>query len=133
MNAFSDADWATCPDTRRSVTGMCAYIGKSLVSWKYKKQDTVSRSRTEAEYRGMALATYELLLLQQLLTALWITVLSPAKLFCDSKSALHIATNPVFLERTKHAEVDCHTTHDQVKYAFLKVFMFLPRISMLIF
>ena len=61
LNAFVDADWATCPDTRRSVTGFCIYIGKSLVSCKSKKQQIVSRSSTEAEYRGMAQVTCELI------------------------------------------------------------------------
>lgn len=70
----------------------------------------------------MALATCEILWLSQLLKDLKVTVHTPAKLLCDNKSAMHIATNPVFHEQTKHIEVDCHTVRDQVKNGFMKLF-----------
>lgn len=120
LNAFADADWAACKDTRRSVTGYCVYLGTSLISWKSKKQSVVSRSSTEAEYRSLALVTCELIWLQQLLRDLWVKMTGPAKLFCDNKSAIYLATNPVFHERTKHIDIDCYTVRDQITAGKLK-------------
>ncbi|CAL0313966.1 unnamed protein product [Lupinus luteus] len=59
IQGYSNADWATCVDTRKSVTEWCFFIGYALVSWKSKKQDTVSRSSSEAEYRALAMASCE--------------------------------------------------------------------------
>ena len=59
--AYSDADWAGCPDTRRSVTCWCMFLGESLITWKSKKQDRVSKSSTESENCAMSPACSEIL------------------------------------------------------------------------
>nr|KYP59462.1 Copia protein [Cajanus cajan] len=92
---------------------------KLTVSWKSKKQNVVSRSSSEAEYRALALGVCEAQWLHKLLTDFQLQDLIPISLFCDNQSALYIAANPVFHERTKHVEIDCHTVRDQVQAGFI--------------
>jgi len=63
---FSDADWATCVDSIRSITRYRFFLGNSLTSWKKNKQNTISQ------------------------------MFQMVVMYCDSQSALHIAVNPVF-------------------------------------
>ncbi|GJW09136.1 hypothetical protein Tco_1571559 [Tanacetum coccineum] len=84
LNVYSDVDWAKCVITRKSVTGYCVFLNESLVSWKNKKQNTLSKSSTEAEYRALASVTSE------------------------------IAANLVFHERTKHLKIDLHFVREKI-------------------
>ncbi|GJW47590.1 hypothetical protein Tco_0079236 [Tanacetum coccineum] len=112
LRGWCDADWAGCPLTRRPLTGWLVYLGDSIISWKTKKQHTVSRSSAEAEYRSMALTTGELKWLKGLLKSFGIHHPQPMLLYCDSEAALYISRNSDFQERTKHIEVDCHYIRD---------------------
>jgi Reverse transcriptase (RNA-dependent DNA polymerase) len=115
LAVYTDADWAGNPLDRKSTSGLCAFIGGNLVTWQSKKQPVVARSSTEAEYRAMATATSEIVWLRLLLHELGCPSLnSPTKLFCDNQAAIHIASNPVFHERTKHIEVSCHYVRENV-------------------
>ena len=108
VHAYSDSDWATCATTRRFVSGFCIFLGSALISWKSKKQTTVSKSSSEAEYRSLASLTCELQWLHYLFKDLHIPCSTPYSVYCDNNSAIHIAKNPTFHERTKHIDIDCH-------------------------
>lgn len=116
--AFSDSDWAGCKDTRRSTTGFCTYLGSNAVSWSAKRQSTVSRSSTEAEYRALAETSAELTWIANLLKDLHIPQDGPAILYCDNLSAVHLTTNPAFHSRSKHFETDWHYTRERVALGF---------------
>ncbi|GJS73703.1 RmlC-like cupins superfamily protein [Tanacetum coccineum] len=120
VTGFSNADWANCLMTRRSLIGYCIFLGHALISWKTKKQATVSRSSTEAEYRSMATTTCELLWLSYLLKDLGINVQFPVTLFCDNKSAQMLAANPCFHDRSKHVDIDCHFIREKIQDGFLQ-------------
>ncbi|MCH79432.1 retrovirus-related Pol polyprotein from transposon TNT 1-94 [Trifolium medium] len=115
LKGYSDSDWGACPDTRRSTTRFCFFLGTLLISWKSKKQSVVFRSSSEAEYRTLAHATCEGQWLLYLLHDFRIPHDFPIILYCDNKSAMYIAAKPVFHERTKHIEIDCHVVRDKLQ------------------
>nr|XP_016440114.1 PREDICTED: uncharacterized mitochondrial protein AtMg00810-like [Nicotiana tabacum] len=115
LTAYCAADWASCPNTRRSITGYLIKFGSSLISWKSKKQTTISRSSAEAEYRSLASTVVEILWVTGLIKELGVHIRKPISLLCDSKSAIQIAANPVFHERIKHIDINCHFIREKVQ------------------
>ena len=91
LTGWCNSVWASYPLTRRSISGWLVFLGGSSISWKTKKQHTVSKSSTEAEYRSMSNITNELKWSKGLLHSLGVLHPRAMSLFCDSQSALYIA------------------------------------------
>ncbi|GJW42432.1 ribonuclease H-like domain-containing protein, partial [Tanacetum coccineum] len=103
LTAYSDADWAKC-----------------IVQTNSKKQNTLSKSSTEAEYKAFASVTSEVIWILNFLKDLQIENLLPALLHYDSNSAIKIAANPDFHEKTKHLEIDLHFVREKVLKGVIK-------------
>lgn len=110
---FCDVDWASNPDDRRSISGVCVYFGPNVVSWWSKKQQLVARSSAEAEYRSMAQLAVELLWIQSLLRELHCSTQVP-RILCDNLSTVTLAHNPILHNRTKHMELDIFFLREKV-------------------
>uniref|UniRef100_A0ACD5ZKI0 Uncharacterized protein n=1 Tax=Avena sativa TaxID=4498 RepID=A0ACD5ZKI0_AVESA len=105
---YSDSDHASDIDTSKSTSGILFFLGKCLVSWQSVKQQVVAMSSCEAEYIAASTACTQALWLARLLGDLLGQDTSAVQLMVDSKSALALAKNPVFHERSKHIRVRYH-------------------------
>ncbi|XP_058756517.1 uncharacterized mitochondrial protein AtMg00810-like [Vicia villosa] len=110
LSGFANLDWVACPLTRKSVTGYAVFLGSSLIYWKSKKHTTVSQSSSEAKYRALASLVCEVQWLHYLFKDLNHNFNQPTSIYCDNNSAIYLAHNPSFHERSKHIEIDCHVT-----------------------
>ena len=110
---YSDSDYAGCKIDRKSTSGGCHLLGRSLVSWTSKKQNSVALSTAEAEYIAAGACCTQILYMKQTLLDYGV-VLEKVPLLCDNESAVKIANNPVQRSRTKHIDIRHHFLRDHV-------------------
>ena len=115
LMGFCDSDWGNDIDDRKSTTGYCVYFGSNIVSWSSHKQKVVSRSSTEAEYRGIAAVLTDIIWLQSLLSELRIFTSVP-NVYSDNLGAVLLSANPILHSKTKHFELDLHFVRDHIQH-----------------
>jgi hypothetical protein len=108
---YSDADWAGCKIDRKSTSGTCQFLGRSLVSWASKKQNSVALSTSKAEYITAGHCCAQLLWMRQTLRDYGYKM-SKVPLLCDNESVIRMADNPVEHSRTKHIAIRYHFLRD---------------------
>ncbi|WZZ37809.1 hypothetical protein YC2023_034068 [Brassica napus] len=114
LMAYCDSDYGGCQETKRFTTGFCTILGSNLVSWSAKRQYSVSRSSTEAEYRALAETAQEVTWISQLLRDLNISQDSATLMLCDNLSAVYLTTNSALHKKSKHFDRDWHYIREQV-------------------
>ncbi|KAM2874298.1 hypothetical protein COP2_017588 [Malus domestica] len=121
LTAYSDSDWAADITTRRSISGFVVYLGSNPISWQSKKQSTVSRSSTEAEYKALAHCAADVFWIRSVFKDIHQHLSTPHSLYCDNLSALALSSNPVFHSKIKHLDTDYHFVREKVQKGAIHV------------
>src|SRR5258708_29546620 len=110
---FSNLDWASDPNTRRSVSGYAFLFCGAVITWSAKKQPTIALLSTEAEYMVMTHSRKEAVFLNHLFSNLEIPFKFPISLLVDNQSAIALVENPIFHAHSKHIKVCHHWMHEK--------------------
>jgi hypothetical protein len=121
LEGFSDSDFAGCKGTRKSTTGWIFTLAGGPVAWKSKKQEVITLSSCEAEYRALTNTAQTAMWMRDLLAAFGFTVGAPTPIYCDNEAAVRISKDPVDRSKTKHAALSFLFVRDQQKQGTIKV------------
>ncbi|KAJ7517739.1 hypothetical protein O6H91_21G038800 [Diphasiastrum complanatum] len=122
LRAYSDADFVGDKVDRRSTSAFVTFLCNGIVSWLSKKQDTISLSSTESEYKALTSTTKEILWLKRLLVELQVMEAEEQPIiFCDNQSNQALATNPTFHARSKHIEIAHHFVREKIQAKEIKL------------
>jgi hypothetical protein len=118
---YTDSDWASDPDKRRSTTGYTFVLEGGSVSWMSKLQPTVALSSAEAEYMAACAATQEAVYLRRLLEGLGFKQEGATLILEDNQGCIALSENPVHHQRTKHIDVRYHFVRERVESGEVKL------------
>ncbi|XP_031285658.1 secreted RxLR effector protein 161-like [Pistacia vera] len=121
LECYTNSDWASSLEDRRSTSGCYVFLGSNLLQWTSRKQKVVALSSIEAEYRTLAQGATELTWFSSLFSKIGLPLLELPVIWCDNQSAGSLASNLVFHSKTKHIELDAHYVREQVTAHKLKV------------
>lgn len=121
LHGYYDADWAGDLHDRKSTSRYCTYLGNNSIIWSSKKQTTVSCSSTEVEYHALAAITTEFCWIHMLFKELRLPISGLPVIWSDSKSAIALASYPVFYSKTKHIDIDFHFIKEKLLQQILLV------------
>jgi hypothetical protein len=125
---YSDSNYVGCKVDRKSTSGTCQFLGRSLVSWSSKKQTFVALSTAEDEYVVVGQCCAQLLWMRQTLRDFGYN-LSKVPLLCDNESAIHLADNPIEHSSTKHIDIRHHFLRDHQQRGIWIFIILAPRTS----
>ena len=105
----------------KSTRAYLVYYGPNAIAWKCKKQTTIAKSSTEAEYRTISSTATKLLWLRELFKELHLPIVSPPVIHSDNIGATFLCANPMFHSHMKHLVIEYHFVRDLVSGKSLRV------------
>jgi hypothetical protein len=115
LNGYADADWGGDLDQRKSTTGYIIRLGDSVISWRSRRQPTVAKSTTEAEYMSLSDCISEMLYLLPILDAMGYESAEAIRVMEDNQGCIAVANNAINNSRAKHIDISYHFIRDYIQ------------------